>query len=167
MTESDTQWQNNQRRKSQRQTQSRYVKEERLNRREDWICGSRLAPKRDAGVLAEKYGTVDQTLLQPVNRRSEDRLRTWLADGDRVVLLEGIDKGKIAQVIGVDEDSQTVKLNGLNKVCCSPFTHPRTMDGRTDSSVPRSTSGCPHTCVEKTRTRDPSWHSLQPSHGQP
>lgn len=114
MTESDHNFQNNMRRKAQRQAQSQYIKEERSNRREDWETGPRLAPKRD---LEERYGTMEQTLLIPIQKQESQRKRPWVAEGDRVVLLEGKDKGKIGRVTSVDPETETLKVKDMNQVC--------------------------------------------------
>ena len=112
--------------KNQNASKMMHVKNEKKHRREDWEVGPRLAPRRDVGSLAEKYATVDQSIMQPLDKSMRDRkgVRTWLAEGDRVVLLEGKDKGKIGRVDSVNEDSQTVRLRSMNLVCArlSPAT---------------------------------------------
>ena len=116
--ENDQIWEANMRKRDQRQYIKSNVLQERKARREDWEIGPRLAPRRDIGEQAAKYATVDQSLLSPIAVTSKVRAQTkaWIAEGDRVVLLEGKDKGKIARVAVCDDDSQTVKVTSMNQV---------------------------------------------------
>ena len=95
------------------------VRTERAIRREDWMLGPLLAPRRDVGTVAHKYGTADSSLVRAPNvyaKKGEEVPATWLAEGDRVVLLKGKDQGKIARITEVEEESRTVKVQGLNTV---------------------------------------------------
>ncbi len=44
-----------------------------------------------------------------------------LAEGDRVVLLDGPDKGRIGQVIEINHDTAEVTVQDLNKARASPL----------------------------------------------
>lgn len=126
-----------------------YVKEERANRREDWIRGP-LAPNRNSGLQKDVYGSVDPTFLQnrpiPEAARagpkklssaavdSEDRHEGFqgqgnignIVVGDRVVVVKGHEKmkGKIGSVTEVDTESEVVKLQNINSVSALQLFHP-------------------------------------------
>lgn len=119
--DSDNKWQDTMSMKNRNAHLRFTVQNERKNRREDWERGPRLAPKRDVGVLADKYGTVDQSVLFITKPKPSERWEggTWVAEGDRVVFLKGQDKGKIGEVAAVDVEKQTVHLKEHAKV--SPF----------------------------------------------
>ena len=99
----------------QRKSLKSYIADERKARKEDWQMGPRIAPRRDAGK-AERYGTIAQALMSPVEQQQSRRKKAWLAAGDRVAVLEGRDKGKIGYVSVVSPESMTVKVDGLNTV---------------------------------------------------
>ena len=93
-------------------------------RREDWEMGG-LAPKRDIGVDRETYGTVDSALYEGKELRREERNEMLkqlkeryqtIVVGDRVVLLEGPDKGKIGLVKSKNVKRGQLVVDGLNKV---------------------------------------------------
>lgn len=105
------------------------IKEARVARREAWELGP-LAPKRDLGI--EKYDTIqsalrtdwsNQGLLNPRPEVREKRC-AWagrpnqlnLAPLDRVVILDGPDKGKIDRIKTVDPRSGTVTLESCHQV---------------------------------------------------
>jgi len=92
-------------------------KNERARRREDWELGP-LAPQRNVGDGAEKYGTAPPDVLSK-DAIVELRDQKWIPymRGDRVVILKGADKGKIGEVYEVDEKTQRVTMQGLNQVC--------------------------------------------------
>ena len=106
--------------------QTTNIKRARQVRREDWELGP-LAPKRDIGFKKETYGTVNQIQLRGEKLSLEERLRVNpeggkyanIVVGDRAVLLEGRDKGKIGKVSNVDPHRQEVTVEGLNMVCSS------------------------------------------------
>lgn len=101
----------------------------RKARREDWELGP-LAPKRDLGFNG--YGAIhDQVRIDPsmsglnqVKKEVAERRCAWagkpgqlnLAVGDRVVLLEGPDKGKIDKIKGIDSQNGTVTLEQCHRV---------------------------------------------------
>lgn len=117
--------------KSKRE-QENYVKKEvatdikaaRLARREDWELGP-LAPKRDVGLKKDTYGTVNTMRLRGRELTLEERLKLnpeggrypTIVAGDRVVILQGRDKGKIGKVAALDAARQEVTVEGLNMVC--------------------------------------------------
>lgn len=104
------------------------VRTARVNRREDYDCGPRLAPRRDIGEREFSYGAMHHRVLQPrktmigLDGRAGVPL---IAIGDRVVLLAGRDRGKIGEVVDVEVVSMTCRVRGLNEVkktCISEFT---------------------------------------------
>ena len=122
-------WRRLSRRETQmaRQDEVKNLQAAQLARREDWELGP-LAPRRDVGDDKDTYGTVDQSQLRfPKIHRSkiDEVLKNVggrylnLAKGDRVVLLEGGDKGKIGKIIDIDASRGMCKVEGLNMVCCS------------------------------------------------
>ena len=93
-------------------------------RREDWELGP-LAPRRDVGNDKAAYGTVDQNQLRlrmlDYDRRAEALKSIGgrflnIVKGDRVVLLEGRDKGKIGKITEVDLPRAACRVEGLNMV---------------------------------------------------
>jgi large subunit ribosomal protein L24 len=92
------------------------VKAERLNRREDWMLGP-LAPNRLAGKDGGGYGMLDfQAIRLPHVKREEKSKFFNFAVGDRVVVVNGREKGKIGKVTAVDQQRQTVGLKDVNMV---------------------------------------------------
>lgn len=101
------------------------LSEARQVRREDYELGA-LAPNRAAGNKKNSYGTI-----MPQRTRGEDlpwaereeRNKIFggrylnLRAGDRVVILEGRDKGKIGEVKEVSGAKGEVTVKGLNMVC--------------------------------------------------
>ena len=100
------------------------IRQERIARREDWEMGP-LAPKRDVGPNKDRYGTVPATQLHGLQlrvhekhemlRQLKERYQTIVV-GDRVVLLEGRDKGKIGKVSSKDMARGEIKVKDLNMV---------------------------------------------------
>lgn len=117
VTEMDKAFDKRQARKELQQVKTlgnKTIVEARKRRREDWLLGP-LAPRRDIGDMREKYATVDSRRTQLPDVHPDHRLKlSPFAEGDRVVLLTGRDKGKIGEVRHVDEDSQTVQVKDLN-----------------------------------------------------
>lgn len=96
-------------------------KDERLRRREDWMRGP-LAPRRDAGLDAQHYGTIAPTALQappvPAHKR---RKYINFAPGDRACIMKGPDKGKISTVTAIDAETETATLKFTNMVRILPL----------------------------------------------
>jgi large subunit ribosomal protein L24 len=92
------------------------LRAERQARREDWDMG-KLAPKRDVGLVADSYGAIDMRYAQGVDLPEHKRPKvTDVREGDRVVILEGVDQGKIGTVKEVRKSKGDVVVDGLNLV---------------------------------------------------
>jgi large subunit ribosomal protein L24 len=94
--------------------------------RNDWAMGS-LAPRRDIGVWDGAHGAIGEARFSSPGHFSlvmRNARCQWaggayhlcLAAGDRVVLLDGPDKGRIGPVHSVNDDTAEVTISGLNKV---------------------------------------------------
>lgn len=90
------------------------IKDARLARQEDWARGA-LAPRRDVGDQAEKYGSVDIFHMNLAERQEKNKPK-WnhIVEGDRVVVIKGRDKGKIGLVEMLDNDRGQLKVKGVN-----------------------------------------------------
>jgi large subunit ribosomal protein L24 len=117
--------QNEQRLVLEREADKRFAEAKRAHK-ESWELGP-LAPRRDVGKNKETYGALDSQNIQgPRLRRAEaeEILEVWggrflnIREGDRVVILEGRDKGKIGPVISIDKKRAEVTVEGMNMVCC-------------------------------------------------
>jgi large subunit ribosomal protein L24 len=94
----------------------RDIKEARLRRREDWELGP-LAPVRNVGDARETYGSMEMKRVRPIDLAEEERIKFWnIVQDDRVVILEGRDKGKIGVVKSIEKKSNMVTVAGLNMV---------------------------------------------------
>jgi large subunit ribosomal protein L24 len=99
------------------------IKTARKTRREDWDLGP-LAPRRDVGRYKDTYGTLDPMRIRGEVLTLQERLQVNPEGGryanivmdDRVVLLEGRDKGKIGKVIEVDSQRQEITVERLNLI---------------------------------------------------
>lgn len=100
------------------------IKKAKLVRREDYELGP-LAPRRDVGDAKETYGTIlgQRIRGQPLDyRKIEKVLEPFggkylnIVAGDRVVLIEGRDKGKIGKVSKIDAKNGELTVEGLNMV---------------------------------------------------
>lgn len=128
-------------------TARRYVKEERANRREDWILGP-LAPNRNIGNSKGTFGTIDVEMIQsPMVPRqvkaapkrpgydamdwegkhkniafTGDTIVGNVAVDDRVVVVHGPEriKGMIGTVLSVDEDREELRIQNINVVSIRP-----------------------------------------------
>ena len=105
------------------------IKSARKARREDWELGP-LAPKRDLGF--NNYGAIHEQIRMDfsingthrVKREVAEKRCAWagtpkllnLVPGDRVVLLDGPDKGKIDKIKSVDAANGTVTLEQAHRV---------------------------------------------------
>ncbi|PQE26793.1 kow domain-containing domain-containing protein [Rutstroemia sp. NJR-2017a BVV2] len=113
--------QNEQRLVLEREADKRFAEAKRAHK-ENWELGP-LAPRRDVGKNKETYGALDSQHIQgPRLRRAEaeEILELWggkflnIREGDRVVILEGRDKGKIGPVISIDKKRAEVTVEGMN-----------------------------------------------------
>jgi large subunit ribosomal protein L24 len=89
-----------------------------------------LAPRRDIGLEAEKFGTMPQELaMSPTahpnvfqrlydkrHQNATELFRSYKVD-DRVIIVNGIGQGKIGFVKDVDWKAQKVRLSGQLEVC--------------------------------------------------
>ncbi|KAG5997374.1 hypothetical protein E4U52_004365 [Claviceps spartinae] len=105
------------------------VLDARKARKEDWELGP-IAPKRDLGF--NSYGVVSAPMRLDWDNDGNNRVRpeileqrcAWaggpkrlnLAPGDRVVLLDGPDRGKIDRIKKVNEGTGTILLEKYHKV---------------------------------------------------
>lgn len=102
------------------------VKAAQIARREDYELGP-LAPKRDVGKAKDTYGTIHTNRMRgqelTPKQRKEINPEGWkhsnIVVNDRVVLMDGHDKGKIGKVIELDTKRQEVTVEGLNMVSTS------------------------------------------------
>lgn len=106
------------------------IKNAKQARREDYELGP-LAPRRDVGDAKETYGTIlgQRIRGQPLDHRRIDKVLEPvggrylnIVTGDRVVLIEGRDKGKIGKVASTDAKKGELTVTGLNMVSSS-FIH--------------------------------------------
>ena len=105
------------------------VRNERRTRREDWILGP-LAPDRNVGDRKGVYGTLESRAARSPLVVTKHRAKyVPYTVGDRVVVVRGRERGKIAAIKEVDEERETVELDGVNIVSISitPFIPPRSV----------------------------------------
>lgn len=112
----DEKWAYDYRSKMQNSQIKRFIKDEERNRKEDWATGTRLLARRDVGKNKFGFGTVPTDIVYNPTVPERWRKKTWLASGDRVVVLSGRDRGKIGSVTEVAEDSQSCRVENLNEV---------------------------------------------------
>ncbi|XXG97030.1 hypothetical protein Hte_003324 [Hypoxylon texense] len=116
-------------RTAQSQQQLQVVREElraaKQAVKDDWELGP-LAPRLDVGEWAGAKGAIHEARFASGARLSlamRNRRCRWaggaynlnLAPGDRVVLVDGPEKGKIGKISRIDEDMAEVIVRGLNK----------------------------------------------------
>lgn len=125
-------------------TQGKYVREERLHRRQDWIAGP-LAPNRNSGTEKGVYGTADTDFFQlgrvpqvafegpkkegfaAISEKDEAEgfkgttIVGNVTINDRVVIVNGPERlrGLIGYVNDVDQERETVKITNVNTVSAS------------------------------------------------
>lgn len=110
------------------------LKDARRARKEDWELGP-IAPKRDLGfneygLYKDQFRSTHDTGTNSVNPEILEKRCAWaggprqlnLVPEDRVVILEGPDKGKIDRIKSVDIEHGVVTLQEHHKVCC--ISHP-------------------------------------------
>ncbi|KAH0563487.1 hypothetical protein GP486_001953 [Trichoglossum hirsutum] len=115
----------------------RDIKEARLARREDWELGP-LVPVRNVGNARETYGSMEMKRVRPTELAEEERIKFWsIVQDDRVVVLEGRDKGKIGVVKSIEKKSNMATVAGLNMVDIQipPFMLANEIDKRPVRSV--------------------------------
>jgi hypothetical protein len=94
--------------------------------KDDWFLGP-SAPNINVGEHGPTHGAISEARYQmsgSLKEHQKEARCAWLggaknlnlAEGDRVVLLEGPDKGKIGKVTTVYKDKMEVIVEGLNKV---------------------------------------------------
>lgn len=107
-----------------RKDETTQIKLAKLVRRENWELGP-LAPKRDVGSAKDTYGTIGSQRSRGQELAYNNRIEMLksvggryltIVKGDRVVLLEGRDKGKIGTVAQTDAARGEVTVDGLNMV---------------------------------------------------
>jgi large subunit ribosomal protein L24 len=90
------------------------IKDARLARQEDWARGA-LAPRRDVGEKAQTYGSVDIFHMNLAERQEVNKPKwSHIAEGDRVVVIKGREKGKIGLVENLDLDRGAVNIKDVN-----------------------------------------------------
>jgi len=99
--------------------------------KDDWALGP-LAPRHDIaewhgalGAIGQfRYSAPGKISLAARNARCQwagGAYRLCLAVGDRVVLLDGPDKGRIGEIVDINHDSAELTVDGLNKVGSSNY----------------------------------------------
>ena len=63
-------------------------------------------------------------ILTELTEREKEEVKRRMGDNefrvrDRVVVLEGRDKGKIGQILSIDEEKMSATIDGINSVCYS------------------------------------------------
>lgn len=112
------------------------IKDSKKAAKEDWELGP-LAPKRDLGF--NEYGVVQTAIRQDWSNYGQIASRpeiaekrcAWagglkklnLAPGDRVVILEGHDKGKIDTIKTLQPDTGSLTLENHHRVSLFQATH--------------------------------------------
>jgi large subunit ribosomal protein L24 len=102
--------------------------------RDDWAMGS-LAPRHDVGEWEGAHGAIGESRFSSPGKFSlamRNARCQWaggayylnLAVGDRVVMLDGPDKGRIGKVSEINHDTAEVTVAGLNKVRLSLYFLP-------------------------------------------
>ncbi|RYP50118.1 hypothetical protein DL768_004322 [Monosporascus sp. mg162] len=93
--------------------------------RDHWALGP-LAPRQDVGEWAGAHGAIHEARFRSYGRLTlamRNKRCAWaggaynlnLRVNDRVVLLEGPDKGKIGKIASISEETAEVTVAGLNK----------------------------------------------------
>jgi large subunit ribosomal protein L24 len=86
----------------------------RKARIEDWNLGP-LAPNRAVGRHASRYGALTDVQMQPILiPKHMRRKHHHIVEGDRVMVMKGVEKGKIGTVMHLHKEAEMVSLDGLN-----------------------------------------------------
>ncbi|KAF2490956.1 hypothetical protein BU16DRAFT_530537 [Lophium mytilinum] len=100
--------------KQQRALQVEQLKFARDAHRQDWRLGP-LAPNRNYGTDGDTFGGVDRNAVSPLPLPESLQIKDWnIVEGDRVVLLRGLDKGEIGIVKQLLRDTNHLIVNQLN-----------------------------------------------------
>ncbi|KAI9811937.1 MAG: hypothetical protein M1826_003009 [Phylliscum demangeonii] len=111
------------------------VRQARIARREDYELGP-LAPRRDVGDLKDTYAAMDPRRTRGFIIAEEERKEAQpIVTGDRVVLIQGRDKGRIGQVRSVDKQRHECVVAGLNQADVAVPPWLRTGQGAESSPV--------------------------------
>lgn len=100
--------------------------------KDDWHLGP-LAPNISIGELGVTHGAISEARYQmsgQLRDHQKEARCAWLggakslnlAVGDRVVLLDGPDKGRIGKISDIQKHNMEVVVDGLNKVHLSLFS---------------------------------------------
>lgn len=119
--------------------------------KEDWALGP-LAPKRDIGELEGQLGTISlnqANLPEPTDAQVNQRWKMMgmnkFKEQDRVVVTQGRDRGKIGQIVLIDEVKMTCAIDGINRVSLSFFA----IDMEVNADMMKSSpSASPHSCAK-------------------
>lgn len=86
----------------------------RKARNEDWALGP-LAPRRDVGDQADSYGTIPIFNFSLPDKNPNRRPKWFhISEGDRVVVVNGREKGKIGVVNDLNKDKVSVQIRDIN-----------------------------------------------------
>lgn len=113
--ESTEAWQRKQNNQRLARVHYRNLVDARKNRQLDWSLGV-LAPRRDVGEKAKKYGAFsiyDFNMPEVVEKKDQLDF-VPISEGDRVVIVKGRDQGRIGEVADVQRDRNAVRINGMN-----------------------------------------------------
>ena len=103
-----------------RQINERVRKHTKLLHQERWdsVYRGQLAPRYDVGAQAERWGTIDQDFSKPARVPEKKRTTCPFAVNDRVALVAAgyRDRGKIGKVLDVNEENQSVRVEGVELV---------------------------------------------------
>jgi large subunit ribosomal protein L24 len=134
------------------------IKAERKNRREDWMLGP-LAPNRLAGNDAGGYGMLGfESIRQPLVPKQERVKWFNFAVDDRIVVVNGREKGKIGKITTIDKERQTVEVAGINMVSISlsvVLDCTYAVDVMLRESTTRSMPKCHPPCAKRTLRSEP------------
>ncbi|KAF2809694.1 uncharacterized protein BDZ99DRAFT_444161 [Mytilinidion resinicola] len=122
--------------KQQRALQVEQLKFARNAQRQDWRLGS-LAPNRNYGKDGETFGGVDRDAVTPFPLPEAMQIKDWnIVEGDRVVLLRGLDKGQIGIVKQLLRETNHLIVNQLNMAYQKKPELFRKLDGDTSRISP-------------------------------
>jgi large subunit ribosomal protein L24 len=97
------------------------IRDARTRRIEQRDLGA-LAPRWDVGEKKDSYGTLDSRRIRGKEIPREQRIQFHnIVEGDRVVIIEGRDKGRIGMVKTLNRETEEVTVKGLNMVRGAPY----------------------------------------------